>query len=89
MKKKLYSLTNPQKSIYLTEEYSSNSNINNISGNIIIHEKVNFHCLEKALNIYVKKNDAIRTRIIIDHQVPKQYIHPYEPFLNFNLLIYF
>ena len=80
MEKKLYSLTNPQKSIYLTEEYSSNSNINNISGNIIIHEKVHFDCLEKALNLYVKKNDAIRIRIMIDHQIPKQYIHPYEPF---------
>lgn len=80
MEKKLYSLTNPQKAIYLTEEYSSNSNINNVSGNIIIHEKVHFDCLEKALNIYVEKNDSIRTRIAIENQVPKQYIHPYEPF---------
>ena len=80
MEKKLYSLTNPQKSIYYTEEYSNHTNLNNISGNIIIKEKVNFPCLEKALNLYVKKNDAIRIRIVMSNGIPKQYIHNYEPF---------
>ena len=49
---KLYDLTIPQKSIYLTEEYSSGSTVNLIGGNIIIDETVNLDFLEKALNIF-------------------------------------
>ena len=54
---KLYDLTIPQKSIYLTEEYATGSSVNLIGGNIIIDEPVNLDFLEKALNIFVKKND--------------------------------
>lgn len=77
---KLYDLTIPQKSIYLTEEYASGNSVNLIGGNIIIDEPVNLDFLEKALNIFVKKNDAIRIRIHMDNNKPKQYITPYEPF---------
>ena len=56
----LYSLTNPQKSIWLTESYYPNTSIGNISGTILIDDVVDFSLLEKALNIYVQKNDAIR-----------------------------
>lgn len=77
---KFYDLTIPQKSIYLTEEYASGSSVNLIGGNIIIDEPVNLDFLEKALNIFVKKNDAIRIRIHMENNKPKQYIPPYEPF---------
>ena len=77
---KLYDLTIPQKSIYLTEEYATGSSVNLIGGNIIIDEPVNLDFLEKALNIFVKKNDAIRIRIHMENNKPKQYITPYEPF---------
>lgn len=77
---KLYDLTIPQKSIYLTEEYATGSSVNLIGGNIIIDEPVNLDFLEKALNIFVKKNDAIRIRIHMENNNPKQYITPYEPF---------
>ena len=77
---KFYDLTIPQKSIYLTEEYASGSSVNLIGGNIIIDEPVNLDFLEKALNIFVKKNDAIRIRIHMENNKPKQYITPYEPF---------
>lgn len=77
---KLYDLTIPQKSIYLTEEYASGSTVNLIGGNIIIDEPVNLDFLEKALNVFVKKNDAIRIRIHMENNNPKQYITPYEPF---------
>ena len=77
---KLYDLTIPQKSIYLTEEYASGSSVNLIGGNIIIDEPVNLDFLEKALNIFVKQNDAIRIRIHMEKNKPKQYITQYEPF---------
>ncbi len=76
----LYSLTNSQKSIYLTEEYASNTNLNNISGCIKIKEPIDFNSLEKALNIFVQKNDAIRLRIVLDNGTPKQYIKEYKKF---------
>ena len=77
---KFYDLTIPQKSIYLTEEYATGSSVNLIGGNIIIDEPVNLDFLEKALNIFVKKNDAIRIRIHMENNKPMQYIIPYEPF---------
>ena len=79
-KSKLYDLTIPQKSIFLTEQYASGTSINMISGNIIINETVDLNLLEKALNLYVQKNDAIRLRICIKNGEPKQYISEYSPF---------
>lgn len=77
---KIYDLTIPQKSIYLTEQYASGTSINLISGNVIIEEKVNLDLLEKALNLYVLKNEATRIRICMINGEPKQYIGKYTPF---------
>ncbi len=41
MGKKFYNLTTPQKSIYFTEQYYNNTNINNICGSVIIQQKSN------------------------------------------------
>ena len=77
---KLYDLTIPQKSIYLTEQYASGTSINLISGNIIFEEKVASNLIEEALNIYIQKNDSIRLRICMIDGKPKQYISTYTPF---------
>lgn len=77
---KLYNLTIPQKAIYLAEQYSSGTSLNSIGGNLIIEENVNLDLLEKALNIFVKNNDALRIRIHMENGTPMQYISPYEPF---------
>ena len=53
LKVKTYELTNPQKSIWLSEQYYKGTNINNICGVLSIHENVNFDILEKALNLFV------------------------------------
>lgn len=73
-------LSNPQKSIWLTEQFARGTGLNNVSGNIIIQDIVDLKSLEKALNIYVQKNEAIRTIITLDNEVPKQYIQEYKPF---------
>ena len=54
MEKELFNLTNPQKSILLTEEFYKGTNINNICGTAIIEDIVNFDLLKKAMNIFVK-----------------------------------
>lgn len=87
LKMNTYDLTNPQKSIWLTEEFYAGTNINNVSGNIIIHEKVDFDLLEKALNIYVQKNDAIRMRLIEVNGIIRQYVKDYSPFTCPNIVL--
>lgn len=74
MSKNMYDLTNPQKSIWLSEQTYENSNVNTICGTIFFKEKVNLKLLKETVNIFVQKNDAMRTRIIVDGGNPKQFI---------------
>ena len=78
MKNKLYNLTLPQNSIYLTEQYYSGSNINNICGTAIISEKINFDILEKAINVVIKNNESFRIKFVNTNNNLQQYITDYE-----------
>ena len=44
----MYELTNPQKSIWLTEQYFQNTTINNICVSSIIDENLDFNLLKKS-----------------------------------------
>lgn len=81
----IYYLTNPQKSIWLTEQYFPNTSLNVISGNILIEEKINTTLMEQAVNLYLQKNEEIRARIIVQDGVAKQYIKDYE-FFKLNII---
>lgn len=74
MKGELYDLTNPQKSILLTEEFYKGSNINNICGTAIVDDVLNFDLLKKAINIVIKNNDSFNLKLIIDNNEIKQYL---------------
>lgn len=80
MEGKLYNLSNPQKSIWLTEQFCSNTSINNLGGYVLIHEVVNFKILEKALNEYIRINEATRFQIKLVNDEPMQYIKKYQFF---------
>ena len=80
MEKKLYELTTTQQSILMTEEFASGTNLNLISGNIIIDAPVNLSKLEQAINLYVQKNEGIRLRIHMENGLPKQYVESYHYF---------
>lgn len=69
----IFELTNPQKSIWYTEQFYSGSNINNITGYLKIERHANLKALEKAFNIFASKNDSFRIKICIDNNIPKQY----------------
>lgn len=56
--KDVYGLTNPQKSIWDTEQYYKGTNINNIVGTLIIKENVDVERLNKAINIFIKNNKS-------------------------------
>lgn len=60
--KPTYELTNPQKSIWLTEEYFKGYPINNICGSIIINQEVDLNVLNTAINYFIKNNDSFKLR---------------------------
>lgn len=76
----LYDLTNPQKSIWLTEQFYYGTTINNICGTVFIKEKVDFKKLEKAINVFVQKNDSMRIKIVLENGEIKQFLSDYETF---------
>lgn len=77
---KLFDLTIPQKSIWNTEKFYKDTSIANVSGTGKIDEIVDFNMLEKAINIVVEKNDALRIRIKIQNNKPMQYFEKYDFF---------
>lgn len=77
---KLFDLTIPQKSIWNTEKFYKDTSIANVSGTGKIDEIVDFNILEKAINIVVERNDALRIRIKIQNNKPMQYFDKYEFF---------
>lgn len=74
MENKLYNLTNPQKSILLTEEFYKGSNINNICGTAIIDDVLDFDLLKKAMHIFVKNHDSFSFKLTVNNNEIKQYV---------------
>ena len=84
MNKDVYDLTNPQKSIWMSEQFYGNTNINNIVGYLRIDKKADLNALEKAFNFFVMKNDSFKTKIILEDNTPKQY---FDDFVYENIEI--
>ena len=80
MQEKLYDLTNPQKSIWYTEEVLKGTTVNNICTSGVIYEKVNEELLKKAINNVVKQHDSFRIRIVVHENKVKQYISKFKNF---------
>ena len=59
---KMYELTAPQKSIWLTEQYFQNTSINNICGSVLMKQDVDLNILNKAINVFVENNDSFKLR---------------------------
>jgi len=80
MEKELYELTEPQKSILLTEEYYKGTSINTICGYVFIKDAVNMDVLKKAINEVVKTNDGMRIKVKKENGECLQYISDYSEF---------
>ena len=74
---KFYKLTNPQKSIWVTEEYFKGSAINNICGTALIKEKVNLRLLEKAIRTTLLNNDIFKIKFSMNDNNIIQYVSDY------------
>ncbi|MFR2533862.1 MAG: amino acid adenylation domain-containing protein [Clostridia bacterium] len=81
MEKKYYDLTNPQQSIWLTEQFYKDTSINHICGTVLLHETVNFSFLEKAIKLFVRDNDSFRIKLTFDEEGKvRQSICPFSTF---------
>ena len=85
MLNKAYNLTTPQKAIWNTENYYNGTNINNVCGVLTINEPVNFEKLNMAIQLFIKNNDAYRTKFTIKGDKLVQYLDDYTP-KNIELL---
>ena len=73
-------LTNPQNSIWLTENYYKGTSVNNICGYVYIKDEVNFDVLKKAINELVKTNDSMRFKFKEENSICVQYENDYKEF---------
>ncbi len=81
MNSTLLNLTLPQKAIFSMEQFYPNTSMNTISGRVLIHDKVDFSLLKKAIQIFVKNTSNIRYQLHIEKEDTKQYEEKYHPFL--------
>ena len=80
MNNSIFDLTNPQKAIWLTEQFYQGTNGNNVCGALFSNEKIDFELLKEAINIFVKTNDSFRIKLFIEKNIVKQFISDYEHF---------
>lgn len=78
--KVFYQLSESQKSIWYLEKAYPGTSINIIAGTLRMKGEVSYSALEKALNLFVKKSDAMRLRIHEEDGVATQSVVEYEAF---------
>ena len=79
-KKDVLKLTKPQQSIWVSEQFTTDP-INNIVGTMYLSKKdTNLYLLKQAVNLTVQNNEALRTRLIIENDVPNQFFEDYNQF---------
>lgn len=87
MENSVYNLTNPQKSIWLTEQFFKGTPIENITGCVIVLEKLNLKALQKAINLFVKNNDSFRLKFTVKDDKPLQYLSSFSEFEVENVMV--
>lgn len=87
MERNMYNLTNPQKSIWLTEQFYKNTPMENITGCVTVLEKLNLKALQKAINLFVEKNDSFRLKFILKDDNVFQYLSSFSEFEIENILV--
>ena len=87
MERNMYNLTNPQKSIWLTEQFYKNTPKENITGCVTVLEKLDLKALQKAINLFVEKNDSFRLKFILKGDDVFQYLSSFSEFEIENILV--
>lgn len=79
MKEKIFKLTEPQNSIWLTNRFYQSNTISNIGGTLLFKEPIDLDKLEKVINLFIKKNDVMRLAIKFIDGIPYQYVKDFTP----------
>ena len=74
MEQKKYPITNPQKNIYLIENFYKGTPVNNVCGTCIFHSVLNFELLKQALYMLIQNNDSFKMHLDIKHGEVFQYL---------------
>ncbi|QUL52224.1 amino acid adenylation domain-containing protein [Paenibacillus tritici] len=77
---KYYSLSHPQKRVWVVDKIHSGSSLHNIGGTIRINGPVQLDLMEQAIHLFIRKHDGIRLRFTEGQDGPCQYVPPYQPF---------
>ena len=74
----IYNLTNPQKSIYYTEQMYRGTSITNVSGTAHINVKIDFEKLKIASKALFQNNESLRGKFTVRNNLPVQYFEEYK-----------
>jgi len=77
--KEMFELTNPQKSIWMMEQFYKETNINNICATLIINMDVDIKKLNEAINIFIKNNKSFGLNFEVVNGEPRQYFVDLQP----------
>ena len=75
-----YKLSESQKSIWYLEKAHSGTSINIVAGNVRLQGDVDYPALQKSLNLFVKKNESMRLRIVEEDGEASQYVTEHQEF---------
>jgi amino acid adenylation domain-containing protein/non-ribosomal peptide synthase protein (TIGR01720 family) len=78
MSDRKYPLTHAQRRIWYIENIYPGTSLYNIGGTVRIKGKVDFDLLEKAINIFIKKNEILRAKIASDNGYPFQVLERFH-----------
>ncbi len=73
-----YTLTHPEKRIWYVEKIFPDTSMFNIGGTIRLKGTIDFLCLERSINLFVKNNEGVRLRFIEYEGKCMQYLADYE-----------
>jgi len=71
-------LTIPQKNIYNLQRYYENFPISNICGAVLFQKEKDVHILERAINVVLNNQTALRLRFVTINGEIKQYVKAYS-----------
>lgn len=88
MSNKLYNLTNPQKSIWVMEQFYKGTAVNNICGTVLINEPVDFTKLSEAIYSFIQNNNSFRIKLCFnsDNEISQYFDENFEVDTNIQLL---
>ena len=74
----MFELTNPQKSIWMMEQFYNGTNINNICATLTINRDVDIEKLNRAINIFIQNNESFGLNFKIENGEIKQYFTEFK-----------